>query len=408
MAFDKVPLQNPNPAYRPVQWITKRVSANTIARCIATVTVNSNTYTLPAIPYDSLLSSGTSYYFRIDVQTLVQANMAPITSAISSIFTGFNIPYIALNTDMFAEVSISVTYLYIDPTTGKLTPLGVTDLSDKVYCLNSTPQHGEILSYAAYKPLFNDTEKFWLSQYPTRSKVSLTDNAWLTFISDAGANRIRVTTYDSAGVQIDTGLFAATLSSINKPQTVAVGVANLSAQVYLSGSVSFANPAVSYYTVQLTSSGFPNNPYLQVRRFDIVEPCNAVRLHWLGLLNGAESYTFTMKEKRAITVQNSFAQRTLTWDSTAPQNAIGNKGRFKIAAVGTEIREAISDYLSDADAIWLRSLLTSPEVYLETPEGLRAVVINTADQTTKTMDGMQKVQFAINFAMAVNIISQNN
>jgi hypothetical protein len=363
---------------------------------------------MPAIPYDSILSSGNDYYFRIDVQTLVQLNLAPKTSAMSSIFTGFGIPYIALNADMIASISLSVTYLYRNTTTGLLTALGVTDTPTSIYSLNSTPQHDETLNYEAYKPLFNDTAKLWLSLYPTRSKVSLTDNAWLTFISDAGANRIRVTTYNVAGVQIDTGLFAATLSSINEPQTVAVGVANLSAQVYLSGSVNFANPAVSYYTVQLTSSGFPNNPYLQVRRFDIADSCNAVRLHWLGLLGGAESYTFTMKNRKSLSVQNTFAQRTLDWASTEPQNAITNRGRIKIGAVGSEVWEAISDFLTDDEAKWLRSLLVSAEVYMETSAGLQAVVITTSEQVTKTMVGIQKVQYTISFTMANNIISQNN
>lgn len=408
MAFFAQPLQTPNPIYRPIQWITKQTSVNVIERAIPTITVNAVAYVLPPIPYDATLSTGNDYYFYIDAQTIAQLSTAPTTSVMSSIFNGFGVSEINLNPDNFATISISVTYLYRNTTTGLLTALGVTDASGTVYGLNSTPQHGSDLDYADYKPFFNDTTKLWMSQYPNYAPVSLTDNAWLSCLVTGITDRIRITTYNAAGGVIQTGTFASDTSANFEFETVACGVPNLTAQVYLTGAVNILNPLVDTYSVELIAAAFPV-PYLQVRYFKIVDTCGtAIRLHWMGLLSGVESYTFTSKERVSITAQNSTAQRTLSWATTAPQNAINNKGRFKIGSVGTVIYEAISDFLSDDDAIWLRSLLTSPEVYMETTEGLVSIVITTDNAITKTMDGIQKVQFIVNFVLSTNIISQTN
>lgn len=413
MAILQNPFQTPNPAYRPIQWELKVTDVNVVERCIPVITVNGTAYTLPPLPYDPDLSSGNDYYFLVDAQTLVQQELAPQANFVTStIFGDFNQPYQAVNADMFATVSISVTYLYRDPATNLLTPLGVTDTSTDYYAINSAPQHDEAQDYEDYKPLFNDTTQKWLTKTPINSNIALTDNAWVTFLSHSGGNgadRIRVISYNAAGGVIDTGLFVASLVANFPPQTVAVGPANLVSQIWASGTVDFTDPALAYYTVELYSPFFAS-PYLAVRTYTIVEPCapESMRLHWLGLLGGAECYTFTAFVQKNISTTNTFAQKPLYWDVTLPQHYITDKGAYKIASEGETRYTLTSDFIENSEADFLASLLTSPEVYVETTAGLLPCVVETTEQNLRRSDGTRLIQFVVTIRLANNIISQTN
>jgi len=309
MSIEIQPYQSPNPAYRPIQWQLKQTYADVVERCVPTITVNGTAYTMPPVPFDAAISSGNDYYFYVDAQSFVQAALAPKSTVKSSIFDGFNAPLIQLNADLFADIELSVTYLYRDPTTNLLVDLGVTDTDSGVYAIPCTPQHSENLDFDDYKPLFNDTTKKWLSIMPNPNSVTLTDNAFLTFLSDAGAAQIRIRSYTAAGVMIDEGYFAADTSMIYEVQTVAVGPANLATQIYTTGAVDLTDPTTAYYTVELVGAAVPFlSPYLEIKRFNLADNCGATtRLHWFGILAGAESYTFTIGKVKRLQVQNQFA-----------------------------------------------------------------------------------------------------
>ena len=405
MSIESAPLQSPNPAYRPLQWIFKATSVNVVERCIPVITINGTDYTMPPVPFSSNI--GNDYYFKVDAQTFVQNALAPKSTAKSSIFGDFNLPYVALNADCFATISISVTYLYRNPATNILTDLGVTDADGDWYAIPSTPQNGEDLDYENYKPQFLATSRKFLSILPSPAKIALTENAWLTFLADAGANQIRITSYTTNGTQINTGTFAVSISSINEPQTIGVGAANLATQVYTSGSVDLSDPTTAYYTVELIGAASPFlQPYLETKRFNLSQSCGntTARLHWFGILNGAESYTFTANIIKRLQVTNNYATKSLNWGETLPQNDVSDKGAFKISADGSQLYELQSDILTQSESEWLKTLLTSPEVYIETSAGLMAAVIETAEQEVMNSNG--DMQLTVTARLSNNIISQ--
>ena len=416
MSVENSPLEVQNPAYRPIQWVLKQTYADVVERCIVEFTVSGQTVTLPAIPYDPDLSSGNDYYFKIDAQALAQILTAPrINSATANIFRYFNLPFHAIMADSTATISFSATYLYRNPTTNRLTPLGVTDVSPSdVIAINSTPQHAAPMNYDKYLPLFNDTSQLWLSQYPATQNIGRNQNAFLTFLSPlniVGApDKIRVTAYNAAG-----GVIAGSPATINivqdalqEPQTIAVGTANLLTQTWDSGTINFASLLIAYYTVELISSSFPV-PYLQIHRFDIVEPCRQyIRLHWLGLLGGAEVYTFDGLYSKSLTTQNTYAQKPLEWAVDAPQHVITDKGRFKVASNGVEGWTVSSENIDSETADFLKGLLLSAEVYMETADGFLPVTIENTSQELENSRGLGLVNFEIEIKASNGIISQNN
>jgi hypothetical protein len=68
--------------------------------------------------------------------------------------------------------------------------------------------------------------------------------------------------------------------------------------------------------------------------------------------------------------------------------------------------EVESKFYSETEGLWIAELLSSPEVYLETSDGLIAVVITDSSITTSENDELLNV--TINFVESNNISVQQN
>ena len=198
-----------------------------------------------------------------------------------------------------------------------------------------------------------------------------TDNATINMV-----NKIQIILYNSAGVQIGSGINVNTTiangsfnnnNQFSNTRVMFFGAfpANLDGAANATWVAQRAN--VSYYTIQAVDD--EDEVISQTYRINIItDDCKGfegIRLTWLNPHGTWDYYTFTKKSVRQLsTNKTTYTQLGGTWNkSTFKIN--GYKGGQKNFRVNTkELIRINTDYLVDADAIWFEDLINSPEVYI--------------------------------------------
>jgi hypothetical protein len=403
MAITVNPIYTPNSIYRPNVFIAGQASANALVLCRAEVYVDA---VLEAViqkaPY---LSFGGSYYFNIDVSKVLRNKNAPLSSNLTTIFgssTGaLNVPVNNVNKDCHSNYFIIVTYFYRDPTTGLLTDLGVTDNSATFEAIIATRQTRDDMDLSQYLMSGVGTTPFLSNRYLSSGIAEMIDicagenyfKTFLPYTSDA----FEVKTYDSSNVLIDTGVAAITAPTDSRPTTIGLGVPNLTAQAYIAGAVNILNPSVAIYTVQVgTWTGvFAGRSALLIFTLDTCCNDRAFRLHYMNRLGGAEAYTFNSRKAIEEVNKSDIAQRPQTWGFVAPPNTIYDKGKFKIQNSNFTQYRLEGTFYDENDAQYIKDLLSSPEVYWETSDGLVAVVVLDAAFTISETETFTKLELTV-------------
>jgi hypothetical protein len=403
MAITVNPIYTPNSIYRPNVFIAGQASANALVLCRAEVYVDA---TLEAViqkaPY---LSFGGSYFFNIDVSKVLKNKKAPLASAPTSIFgsstRALNVPVNTINTDCIAKYFVIVTYFYRDPVTGLLTDLGVTDNSANFEAIIATRQTRDDMDLSQY--LMNAvgvtpflSNRYLYSGLAEKIDICADENYFKTFLpytSDA----FQVKTYDSNNIGIDTGIAAITAPTDSRPTTIGLGVPNLTAQAYIAGAVNILNPNVAIYTVQVgTWTGvFAGRSALLIFTLDTCCNDRAFRLHFMNRLGGAEAYTFNSRKAKEEVNKSEFAQRPQSWGFAAPPNTIFDKGKFKIQNSNFTQYRLEGLFYDENEAEYIKDLLSSPEVYLETAGGLVAVVVLDSMFTVSETETFTKLELTV-------------
>jgi hypothetical protein len=403
MAITVNPIYTPNSIYRPNVFIAGQASLNALVLCRAEVYVDA---VLEAViqkaPY---LSFGGSYYFNIDVSKVLRNKNAPLSSNLTTIFgssTGaLNVPVNNVNKDCHSNYFIIVTYFYRDPTTGLLTDLGVTDNSATFEAIIATRQTRDDMDLSQYLMSGVGTTPFLSNRYLSSGIAEMIDicadenyfKTFLPYTSDA----FEVKTYDSSNVLIDTGVAAITAPTDSRPTTIGLGVPNLTAQAYIAGAVNILNPSVAIYTVQVgTWTGvFAGRSALLIFTLDTCCNDRAFRLHYMNRLGGAEAYTFNSRKAIEEVNKSDIAQRPQTWGFVAPPNTIYDKGKFKIQNSNFTQYRLEGTFYDENDAQYIKDLLSSPEVYWETSDGLVAVVVLDAAFTISETETFTKLELTV-------------
>jgi hypothetical protein len=356
---------------------------------------------------------GANYYFAIDVSNIVQNQCAPKAQNITSVFDPvLNQPVNISNTDCHASIGLIVTYFYRDPVTNILTNLGITDTIPFNYeAVIATRQTRETMDLDAYVMQGGTGAGLFLTNHTLPYKICASENMFLTSIPYL-SNGFEVVTFDSAGATLDTGIAAITPPSDYTPLTIGVGLPNLATQTYVNGSVNTADPAIAGWIITMGNWYNFGGSYLFIAAsephvFNLVECCgDSVRLHFLNRLGGADAYTFKARRKISEKTKSDIAQKPLSWGYSLPPNLIQDKGRFKIQNETVRTYELESTFYDASDGAWIAELLSSPEVYMETPDGLISVVVEDGSITTDESREFSKVTVVV--TEANNISTQQN
>lgn len=437
MAVIYTPPYLPNSMYRPNVYVTSQTTTQNLVLAIANVFVDSVLATsIRKPPAYSTGSAPATYFFEFDVSKILQSLSAPNPKTITSVFAkDLNVAYNVLSGDTHVSVSMVVLYYYIDPITNLLTqltagspPSFVSDtVSNGYFATIGTRQTLDFMGLNSYVLDFPTVggvyDRYWLTKLPnvypqatvkTNNPIPICrfDNLTMSYIPTATTNVLRVVIYDQNQDFINpAGFVNLTPNSTLTPRTLGVGLPQLTQLTYTSAlfPLTLASIPVGYYysvqAGQLVGGGFV--PQGVKYMFKLVDCCaNKVRLHWLNRLGGSDAYTFTNKKTVLESNTSELAQKMQTWIQSAPSVYTWDKGRYKIQQTVLKEYEVESTFYDISWGEWLAELLSSPEVYMETPSGLVSVVIT--DSQIKIEETNELINVTIKFTESNNISVQQN
>ncbi len=134
-----------------------------------------------------------------------------------------------------------------------------------------------------------------------------------------------------------------------------------------------------------------------------------VSLHFLNKLGGYDTFQFRLVNRRSAQVEKkSFEQMTWQYSGGSMSrydsyNRI-NPGNSTFAVSETVSFKLTSDYINQTDYLWLKDLITSPEVYYEVAGYYYPVAIGTNnwDEKIRAADKMFNFDLNVQFAQKIN------
>lgn len=417
-----------NSQYRPNVFVMSMTSADPLVLCQASIVVDSVGVT--SIQKSPAYAIGTTYYFIIDVAKVLQTYSQPKSQQKTSVFLNtIDASYEVASSDIHTRVGLIVSYYYNDPVTGLLTQFATTDNVLTNYpAIAGTRQtrnwsdmsmNSYIIDYPTVGGVY---DRYWLTNiqnvYPTASTktnnpipICSGENLTMSYVPSSTTNALRVVVYDATQTVVGSaGFIQITPGTTLTPRTIGAGIAQLQATTMTPSNPMAGIQTGYYYSIQAGNLTLPSTFVLQGVKymFKVVDCCNerTVRLHWLNRLGGSDAYTFTSKKKIEQKTKSETAQKPLSWSTTLPPAQSYDKGMFKIFQETMKEYEVESTFYNEQQGEWIAELLSSPEVYMETADGLIAVVIQDGSITISENEELLNVQ--VKFVEANYISVQSN
>jgi hypothetical protein len=273
--------------------------------------------------------------------------------------------------------------------------------------------------YLDYIIDFTNVGKF-LTNSPRTLKARRNGFAELHFLNNGTeqAYYLRIRTYLPNGSLIDTyhidNAFSVTPTTENTWLSVGVGIYNLNTSTLSLGSQLVVDTDAGSYDVALFNSD--DEITSEIITFEIDDSCNRYdgkHIKFLNRLGGFDTFFFTSNENVFIDVANreqytqlagTVSGSPVTWGYN-----LSDRGQTVIAVDSQERTVLKSGALTDAEYVWLRELITSPEVYaVETYNGViydRPIVITTSsyEEVYKRNKKMSQLTLEYKYAHKENI-----
>ena len=412
------------PAYRPVKFrLLVDVDPLTPAEN-AVVSIYKNGALLSVVRYksfDNFLSPFTppnfSYLFDVDIQKYIQDSLSPEAAA-PSLLNNDSPATVQLNTDTFATYHIEVTYEQISAAGIIEAVPAVSDTSQDFQVFAASKKHSEnkfLYDYIGNYPAL--AEGKYLTKSLGTKEVTKEDYSFLSLIQNtlrpSDINCFRVILLDSSFAAISTGYYEFGTAPGPVQYSINSGFNQLQNYTYVQ-SPNFALTNIAYYQIDfgnLLTLGGPVYIFTSYTEFSVYKlkagNCGrrSLRLHWLNMLGGLDSYTFDSEKALSITTKSGRSQKALSYESGAlVPDLITDIGNFKTNSKASESYKLKSKFLTNQKAAFLSELLTSTKVYAEINGQFVPVIIEDTQQDTTTESGF--IRYEITAALANDLIIQ--
>ena len=266
------------------------------------------------------------------------------------------------------------------------------------YAFNGLWDFLEFTLYNDANYLLTSSSSLFLTSLKSK-RVRTTMHSWAHFMANA-ANKTNVmkivatsTTGGLTTTVVDNAFPSPATVTNDRFMRVSTGPANLN--LIPSGSISFgAQPIIptdtaSYtITIQTGALGTVTSETLTYTIDDACTKNDVLVFHWLNKYGGFDSFSFIRANtQKADITRASYKKPTGTISgSTYSYSAADNQNTVFDTRIKDKI-EVLSDWLTDAESVWLEELVTSPEIYLDDATyGLVAVnVIDKAYEKKKAV-----------------------
>jgi hypothetical protein len=418
------PAHNELPAYRPVKFRLLVDSDPLTPAENAVVRIYKNGALISTIRYksfDNFLSPFTppnfSYLFDIDIQKYVQDSLSPEAGAPSLLNN--DIPAtVQINTDSFATFNIVVNYERIS-STGLIEDIPLlSDTSADYNIFSSSKKHSEnkfLYNYIGNYPALSEGK--YLTKSLGTKEVTKEDYSFLSLIQNtlrpSEINSFRVILLDSSFAAISSGYYQFAKNSGAVQYSINSGFNQLQNYTYVQ-SPNFTLTNIAYYQIDFGSLLVLAGPvyiFTSYTEFSVYKlkagNCErrALRLHWVNLLGGLDSYTFDCEKALSIKTSSNRSQKALSYESGAlVPDLITDIGNFKTDSKASESYKLKSKFLTNQQAAFLSELLTSTKVYAEINGQFIPVIIEDTQQDTTTESGF--IRYEITATLANDLIIQ--
>lgn len=259
----------------------------------------------------------------------------------------------------------------------------------------------------------------FLTNSPRTLKARRNGYAELHFLNATTSNSsyLKINSYLPSGSLIASYTIAnpyVTVNVNNKWVSVGVGIYNLNNSTLSSGVQLVVDDDAGSYDVAIYDTS--NNRTSEIVTFEIDETCNRYEgkhIKFLNRLGGFDTFFFSSNENVFIDVNNreqytklagTVSGSPVTWGYN-----LSDRGQRVIAVDSQERTILKSAALTDAEYVWLRELITSPEVYaVETYNGAiydRPIVISNSsyEEVYKRNKKMSQLTLEYKYAHKENI-----
>lgn len=305
-------------------------------------------------------------------------------------FTAFQVSY-------WSEGIVKVViYLYEEygstPTIGSLSATAST-----VYCWNGILDFPEWVDYQVtdYRQMTSQGQITQLLTNNLNQRIKLTERAWVYGLSgeNNAITQFRVFAYNAAGTQIQ-------YTIIDNPYKVvsSVGYRMVSCP---SGPDNLNNISNTYLDSGTQNQGniIPSNTatYFIFARgnavssiytnYTIIDQCTKytpIRLHFLNKLGGYDSFTFDLLSRTNNSIERKNYRKNL--GQLSGGSVVYSDNQRSNIIFDTQVKETMllnSNWITEAESIWLEELVTSPSIYMEIGGQIQAVNITDSGYEVK-------------------------
>ncbi len=322
----------------------------------------------------------------------------------------------AANGNSHAEYALSIQEEEIGAVSDRYEQVGVTVFKPKSVW-NGVQSLTDWLDfdYADFTINTASTTKRFLTSAPSTRYVNTDQSAWLHYIvTNKLAKKYEIKAYsesDAGGSLLATGVvtspYATATTDFNTHfWRLPIGpydITNIDASL-MTGSTptTVLNGAKSYVIRMLNTSSAQVS---EAVTFNVDQQCSKyepVRLHWLNKLGGIDSLNCNLKSINKTDVKReSYHQQHHTFTGFTYDYTKASRGQVDYDIKMTEELKVNTDYLTEAESIWMEDLFTSPVVYRELNNELIAMNITGKSIVKKTSlnDKLMQYTFELNYSL---------
>ena len=221
---------------------------------------------------------------------------------------------------------------------------------------------------------------------------------------------LEVITYDTNGNALGTYLIEnpdQAVDAYNKHYfTINAGITGLNNATLASGVQPVITSSVAYYDIRFRDFVNTHNS-IGYHRFTIDTSCTTspiYTVHFRNELGGLDSYDFIRKSHKTSNILSRdkytqiYGTRT---SSSAWTDSITDRGDTIFNTQISDSYSLESDWVTDSVASWLRELIESPEVYIETSANVyEPAIITTTSYESKTIDNEKMFTVQVTLELA--------
>lgn len=264
------------------------------------------------------------------------------------------------------------------------------------YAWNGSVNYPDHINVGYVPFLLDDSAARFLTNAPNGQEISTTDSGWLYYFPDVDDNirEFEIKTYDSAGSLIGTWKLtnplthATTSEYLGKVTSAPISIGALPNTQFAAGvQPVFAGTEASYTIQALNGLALPVS---EVRTFNLIDACKYPRqtVHFLNELGGFDVKNFNLARVDSHDIERRSYKKNpqrITAEGSYPYS-LQDRQTVQYYTKSTPKVKLTSDWITEAESIWLRELVESPEIYLEDENNVMIAVrqITMANYQVKT------------------------